>query len=213
MIWLYVFAGSFVLGSVPFGYLVAMCRGVDVRQVGSGNIGATNVHRALGAGPGLLVFVLDFLKGAVPPWIALAAIPTGGKPEIVVMAAYAGLAAILGHCFSPFLGFRGGKGVATGLGAVAGVSPVAAVASFAIFVLLLIVTRYVSLASLVAVAALPLVALALGQAALLVPFGLLALLIFSRHTGNIKRLAAGTERKFGSRAEAVDDPAKGGAAP
>src|SRR5438309_1935573 len=149
---LLTFVGAYLVGAVPFGYLVAKARGVDIIKQGSGNIGATNVGRVLGKRFGILVFVLDFLKGAVPvlaaPWLANLVGPVASRDAMRVAA---GLAAFLGHIFPVFLGFRGGKGVATGSGVVAVLLPWPALGTALAWITVLCAYRYVSLASLVAV--------------------------------------------------------------
>ena len=185
-------AGAFVPGAIPFGYLAGRMRGIDLRQHGSGNIGATNALRVLGVVPGILVLLLDVLKGYLPVLLAhrLALGPWG------TMAA--GLLAILGHTFSPFLRFRGGKGIATSLGVLLGLSPMVAGLSLSAFLVVVLLTRYVSLGSLIA---------AFAQAALFwvwehpFPYRLLGLLaalfVFVKHWPNIQRLRSGTESRIG----------------
>ncbi|MFY9233276.1 MAG: glycerol-3-phosphate 1-O-acyltransferase PlsY [Fimbriimonadaceae bacterium] len=198
MEWIVLLAAAFLLGSVPFGHLVARSRGVDIRAVGSGNIGATNVVRVLGKKAGFIVLGLDVLKGLIPSILGYFVV----KPEFLQsqqeFALLAGLVAVAGHCFSPFLGFRGGKGVATGLGAMLGGSPAVAVISFGVFLLLLAITRYVSLSSLIAVVLLPLSGWLIGHSAIMMAgYGLLGAFIILRHTSNIRKLLQGTERRFG----------------
>lgn len=158
--------GAFCVGSIPFGVLLAGRRGVDIRHQGSGNIGAANVTRVLGLRAGLVVLVLDSTKGAVPTWFAL----HRAGPSIVALT---GLAAILGHCFSPWLGWKGGKGVATALGVFAVLSPPAALAALGVFAVVFAATRVPALGSLAG---------AIGIAAVLVvrgpaPYAWLALAI------------------------------------
>src|SRR5947209_2958392 len=140
---------SYLLGAVPFGFVVARLRGVDIFHAGSGNIGATNVGRVLGRKFGLFVFVLDFLKGAVP-----VALVRHYLPDVPWAAVAAGLAAFLGHMFPVYLGFRGGKGVATGTGVVAVLLPGPTAVAVLVWISVLVATRYVSLASVLAAAAL-----------------------------------------------------------
>ena len=190
--------GAYLLGGVPFGYLVAAARGVDIRTVGSGNIGATNVSRALGKGPGLAVFVLDTAKGAVPALLSYFFFPFGAiglsKPD---HAAVAGTAAILGHMFSPYLRFNGGKGVATTLGTLVALSPPVAGISLGAFIVAFCLTRFVSLASLVAIPAM----IASGvvfhpsKVFLLVTIALGVGVAF-KHRDNIRRLLKGEEAMF-----------------
>src|SRR5262245_28734497 len=155
-----IIAGAYLIGALPFGWLVARWRGVDIFAHGSGNIGATNVGRVLGRRFGLLVFLLDFAKGAIPvaAGLALAARldpSTPVPPEVYGVGA--GLAALLGHLFSPCLGFRGGKGVATGAGVVVVLFPVAALGALLAWIAVVSATRTVSLASLTAAVTLCLV--------------------------------------------------------
>ena len=147
-----VLAASYLLGSIPFSYLVARQRGIDVRSVGSGNVGATNVMRSVGKGAGLLAFVLDAAKGSLAAVIALR---PASAPRWRPLAA---VAAIVGHMYPVWLRFRGGKGVATGAGAFLPLAPVATGVALVVFALTLAVTRYVSLGSMVSAIALALVA-------------------------------------------------------
>jgi glycerol-3-phosphate acyltransferase PlsY len=197
-----LFVAGYLLGAIPIGVIVARAHGVDILKFGSGNPGATNVGRALGSKWGGIVFVLDVLKGAIPAAVAQAFVrePVGGLPAQLWWF-LVGAAAILGHCFSPFLGFRGGKGIATSLGAGVGSAPLVAIPAFMLWIVLFKITRYVSLASLIAVAvAVVLSATVPGQAREMVPiFVLLAAFIFYRHRANIRRLLDGTEPKYESK--------------
>lgn len=194
---------AYLLGAIPFGYLIARSQGVDIRKMGSGNIGATNVARTVGRKWGVLVFLLDFAKGAVPVLVA------GWWRESVrdlppnLLEATAGVAAFLGHLFPVYLGFRGGKGVATGAGVVAILLPGPALVAVLVWVLLLIATRFVAIASLGA-------AVILGVWPTLFTAGpftrehvvvtlfclTAAVLVFVRHQSNIRRLLAGTEHQI-----------------
>ena len=198
-------AGAFLLGSIPTGYLlVRFIRHEDIRTVGSGNIGATNVLRAGGKWLGAATFLLDMLKGCAAVWLgALAAahFAPGLSPRNA--EALAALCAVLGHMFTPWLGFRGGKGVATGFGVFLVAAPSAALSAIAVFALVLAVSRYVSLASIIGAASFPLFAwlLVRGERP---PFFLavqmaVALLIIVKHHKNIHRLLAGTESRIGAR--------------
>lgn len=190
---------SYLIGSIPFGLIVGRAKGVDLRKEGSGNIGATNVGRVLGAKWGLVVFLLDFLKGAVPAWAGLTN-PSEQTRDITGILY--GLAAFTGHLFPLFLGFKGGKGVATGAGAVAVLMPIPF--TLAIFTWLSLVAgwRMVSLGSLAATMILSLVQSGLywksgseGSLAL-AGFAILATaLVWIKHIGNLKRILAGTESK------------------
>jgi glycerol-3-phosphate acyltransferase PlsY len=199
---------GFLSGSLPFGYFAGRLKGVDIRQHGSGNIGATNVIRVLGKGIGIPVFILDLLKGLVP---CLVMQGRGAESWVLVLT---GLCAILGHMFTPWLGFKGGKGVATAAGVLLGIAPVPVAVGLAVWLVFFFGTRYVSLASMlagVAVAGTMAVQMALsGQwDAVLLGFGIvLALLVILRHRANIGRLLAGTESRSGGKKK----PAVGGEA-
>jgi len=184
-------AAAFLLGSVPCSFLIGRSRGVDLRARGSGNIGATNLTRSCGRGAGAAGLLLDAVKGALP--VAAAALV--GAPAIVRAAA--ALAAVAGHVFSPWLRFRGGKGVATGLGAVGALAPLPAAAALAVFLLVFAWTRIVSASSMAAAVALVPAVLVLGRPGAK-PFAAVscvavALLILVRHASNISRLIRGTE--------------------
>ncbi len=201
---------SYLLGSVPFGLLLGMLRGVDIRTVGSGNIGATNVGRALGRPFALLAFLCDFAKGWLPaawlaPWcVALADADPGATTTIAVLA---GGAAVCGHVWPLYLSFRGGKGVATGCGALVGIDPAIFLVGGAVWLVTLVLFRMVGLASLAMGTAFPVVArLRQGDASygLEVVLGAIALmlLVFVRHRANMVRMLAGTEPRIGSRTSA-----------
>lgn len=206
---------AYFLGAVPFGVLVAHAKGVDLTRVGSGNIGATNVIRALGAKWGIFVFVLDMLKGLVPALLGRVFVtaPVGpADPQTVWFLL--GIVAVVGHAKSPFLGFKGGKGVSTALGAGLGAAPLVALASFALFGVVLAVTRYMSIASVVGVCAPAFFDLVIpGQSHRLFPlFLLLGITVAILHRKNFRRLREGTEPKFRFKREvpSSDRPAAGG---
>jgi glycerol-3-phosphate acyltransferase PlsY len=232
--WIPCLIGAFLVGSIPFGFLIGRAKGVDIRQAGSGNIGATNVGRLLGRKLGIVCFVLDALKGAVPIVVSgvvndfwgrpLAPDGSGATvlglgetwPWLLVI-----LAALLGHMYSPWLGFRGGKGVATGFGAMVAMWPlltVPALIALATWVGVVLATRYVSLASMIAVCTMPITAAALAVlpvwrglegpgigervrlgAPVILTTAALALFVIYKHRANIGRLRAGTESKLGER--------------
>lgn len=199
---------AYLLGSVPFGFLVARARGVDIRRLGSGNIGATNVYRTLGRGPGLLTFALDFGKGlAATRALNLAAAALAarlGAPDAAAdlwLQLLCGAGALAGHSFPVFLGFRGGKGVATGAGLAVGLAPLAALGALLVWGVVFGIGRYVSLASIAAAATVA----ALGwllygsvppRPLLPAVLTLLAVLVIARHHANLRRLWAGTENRF-----------------
>lgn len=190
-----VIAFSYLLGSVPFGIVFTWAKGVDLRSVGSGNIGATNVLRAAGKGPAVLTLLGDILKGAAA--VALArALGLGASYE-----GLAALAAVAGHDFSVFLKFRGGKGVATSLGAVLIYAPQAGILTVVLWLVTVALTRYSSLGAIVSFALLPVIMILTGQAKLKAAVALaLAALLLLKHSGNIKRLVEGTERRVGEKA-------------
>jgi glycerol-3-phosphate acyltransferase PlsY len=186
------YAIAFLIGSIPTAYWYAKYfHKMDIRQHGSGNIGATNSLRVLGKKAGALVLIIDLLKGLIPVLIAK---KLGFDPEIVLTI---GIFAILGHLFSPFVGFKGGKGIATAFGVIIGFSPLSALLCVAVFGLVFYFTRYVSLGSILGVFTFLVYTLLKFQDNLTVQLlagGLTILLIFS-HRENIKRLLSGTESK------------------
>jgi len=182
---------AYFLGSIPTGLLLAKAAGVDIRSSGSGNIGATNVYRTLGRGVGALTLIGDCLKGLVPVLVA----KYYGMTEIWV--ALIGLAAFLGHVYTVFLGFKGGKGVATALGVFLGISPISVGAVLLIFVSVVWKWRYISLGSITAALAMPgMVALFDSRPPMVIMTLLVSLLVVWKHRENIKRLREGTENKF-----------------
>jgi glycerol-3-phosphate acyltransferase PlsY len=190
---------AYLFGTVPYGLLIAKAKGVDIMKVGSGNIGATNVTRALGPTLGLIAFALDVMKGWVPGLVTKGVIKenTFGL-EPTTWAFVFCVVAILGHMFSPWLKFKGGKGIATGLGATLGAIPAAGLTSFGVMILVTAITRYVSLGSLVAtVAIIPISLFVYKDTPQVVPILLLmGAFIFYKHKANIQRLKLGTESKF-----------------
>jgi glycerol-3-phosphate acyltransferase PlsY len=186
-------AGAYLLGSVPFGLILSRAlAGVDVRRVGSGNIGATNVSRAAGKKVGILTLVLDAAKGALPVLVAqlLGLAPAWG--------AAAGIAAFLGHLFPPWLGFKGGKGVATALGVSAAFAPLAALAGILVFSATLAATRFVSVGSLLGTAACAAAIFAVRGAESPASWAgaAMAVVIVVRHLPNVRRLRRGEENRI-----------------
>jgi len=183
--------GSYLLGSFPTGFLlVKWLKRVDLRTVGSGNIGATNVGRVAGRWASALVFVLDAAKGALP--VAMTPFLLSVRPPAAGLAC--GLAAVVGHNFPVFLNFKGGKGVATTIGVLLAAAPTAGLAYLIVWGAGLLITRYVSVSSMMAAASIPIVLLALHRSSPEILVGLaLALLIILRHRANIDRLRRGTE--------------------
>jgi glycerol-3-phosphate acyltransferase PlsY len=188
---------AFALGAIPFSWILArLVGGVDIRHLGSGNVGATNVARTLGYGPGALALLLDALKG-VAAVLAARAIAGGGAQGGTVEAVAGGLA-VLGHNFTPFLRFKGGKGVATGAGVFGLLAPKALAASVVVFAFAVAVSRTVSLGSVLAAAAMPVgVFLFGGDPALVLLAVLVAALVIARHRPNLGRIFTGTERRIG----------------
>jgi glycerol-3-phosphate acyltransferase PlsY len=187
-------AASYLLGAFPTGYLAVRLRsGRDVRSQGSGGTGATNVLRASGWATALPVAVIDMLKGAAPAWLALRWL---GDP---VFAGLAAALAVLGHCYPISLGFRGGKGVATGAGAMAVLAPLPTAAALGLFLAVVAAFRYVSLGSILAAAAFPVFVGIFGRGWTAALVGLpIVLIILVRHAPNIRRLLSGREPKLGS---------------
>lgn len=183
--------GAYLLGSVPTGLLLGRAMGVDIREAGSGNIGATNVYRTVGKKLGILTLIGDCLKGLIPVLVA----KWLGLPEMWVAAI--GLAAFLGHVYTVFLGFKGGKGVATALGVFLGTSPLSVLIAVVIFAGVLYKWRYVSAASIAAAAFIPLIVrfTAATNEMILMSIAIAGIVII-RHRENISRLVAGTENKF-----------------
>jgi len=191
--------GAYLIGAVPIGWLVARAFGVsDIRRHGSGTIGATNVLRTLGRLPAIVTLLGDVLKGYVA--VALAARFTQGDPVAVALAT---VAAVVGNCWSVFLGFRGGKGVATGLGALLRLVPWATLAALPVFVAVVATSRFVSLGSLLGALCVPLGAALLGYPrASVIAAVAVALIVLGRHHANIARLRAGTESRLGQKSTA-----------
>jgi len=195
-------AASYLLGAIPFGLLLSRLKGMDIRTVGSGNIGATNVFRAVSKPLGILTFILDMLKGWVPAWLfpllaqRMASHATGPSPDLAALCA---CLAIAGHNWPLYLRFKGGKGVATSAGAVLGLAPLAVAIGLSVWVLVFLVTRYVSVASMIAAMAV------VGAGWMIYPrhdwllpvlLTALGLVIVVRHTSNLQRLRQGTEHQF-----------------
>jgi glycerol-3-phosphate acyltransferase PlsY len=190
---------AYSVGSIPTGYwLGKVWKGIDVRQQGSGNLGATNVFRVLGKGPGLFTLSFDILKGAIPVLIAKHL-----EPAHLEWAVAVGLAAIIGHTTSPFVGFRGGKGVATSAGVFAALLPLPSLISLVTFAVALALSRMVSASSLLAAITLTLSAFFLTPHTLLVyAAAAMTCLVIWTHRSNIRRILSGTESRIGSKGTA-----------
>lgn len=195
--WVALLLAAYLLGSVPYGYIVGRIRGLDVRQHGSGNIGASNVMRLLGVPAGILVLLLDASKGYLG--VAMMRMAGFDMPELLLLA---GLCAVAGHTWSVFLRFRGGRGVASSLGVVIALAPTVAGIAFLSWVIVLVLTRYISLASVIAGAVLPIAMILLKQPGVYILGGFVIFILdVYRHVPNFRRLMAGTEPKIGHRVE------------
>lgn len=196
----------YLLGSIPTGFLAARSKGIDIRKAGSGNIGATNVIRTLGKRVGIGVLLGDILKGWLAVAVAAEAVYIAFSPPNVsellrpnyeILRIVAGISAILGHNFTCWLGFKGGKGVATTGGVLIAWLPTTFLVVIGIWAVVFFVTRYVSLGSIVAAIALPLAAWQLnGRKEMIIISGMVGALVVYQHRSNIKRLLAGTENRF-----------------
>ena len=196
--------GAYLLGSIPTGFLVARVHGVDIRTMGSKNMGATNVFRVLGKGSGILVLLVDALKGwgaiSFTRYVILPHYFYGGGPHEAVAPIVAGLFAILGHIYPCWLKFKGGKGIATSSGVMIALVPVALLISLAMWLLAFGTTRYVSVASITGAVVLPVATwFTTHDLMLTIITSLVAALAIYKHKGNIQRLKNGTENRFNFR--------------
>jgi acyl phosphate:glycerol-3-phosphate acyltransferase len=196
--------GSYLLGSIPFGYLAGRLGGIDIRKAGSGNVGATNVVRVLGKRYGYPVFALDVLKGFGAVKISMLMAPghprEWNSPEI--FGILAAMSSVLGHLYPPWLKFKGGKGVATSAGALLALTPVATLTGAGIWIIVFWLTRYVSLASVIAAVVLPILILVVSGRdqnkvkTLVYSSACVAAVVVWRHRSNLSRLMRGTEPRF-----------------
>ena len=184
---------AYLCGAIPFGYVIAkLFKRVDIRTIGSGNPGATNVYRTISKPWGVLTLVLDLLKGFIPVYFTMLL-----NPDSVWLIIAVAFVTIIGHVFTVFLNFKGGKGVATGCGVFLALNPLAILICFLVFVLFLVLFRYVSFASIMAAATLPISLYFLNSMAEIVIFAsIISILVIVRHISNIKRLLNGTENKI-----------------
>ncbi len=209
-------AGSYLIGSIPFGYLIGKFKGIDIRTQGSGNIGATNVTRVIGKNWGRLCFALDLLKGAIPVVVAnclLDDLSWASRNTAGLLVVLTAFIVVVGHIYPIYLGFKGGKGVSTAAGAILALNPLAVLCAAAVWGIVFFSSRYVSLASICAAVALPAAAWALSRFAgvsftrpemiLLLVFALLTVV---RHISNIKRLLNGTESRFVKKPKSEAEP-------
>ena len=216
--------GAYLLGSIPFGYLVAKAKGVDIRSVGSGNIGATNAMRVLGKPAGIFVLVMDALKGFLACFFGLMVYSHyGSRPEVHswddLLTAFhhienygiiAGISAVLGHNFPCWLKFKGGKGIATTAGVYLALAPCAVLVALAVFILFLLATKYVSVGSIMAAVALPATVWIMTPHDVflgIVTTALGAMAIY-KHKSNLRRLMAGTENRIGKKKPAANGGAQ-----
>jgi glycerol-3-phosphate acyltransferase PlsY len=204
LVYILVVLGAYLLGSIPTGFLVGKARGVDIRTAGSGNIGATNVFRILGTVPGVFVLLADALKGWLavrvlaallarkllpPDWLA-----SNAEPISIIAA----VAAVLGHNYTCWLHFRGGKGIATSAGVLAALVPIPLLVILSVWIIVFALSRYVSLASILAASTLPFATWFTGYSTtLIVVTAAMTAMAIYKHKGNIKRLIQGTESRIG----------------
>ncbi|MDI6735383.1 MAG: glycerol-3-phosphate 1-O-acyltransferase PlsY [bacterium] len=188
---------SYLIGSIPTAYLVGRIFGkVDIRTVGSGNVGASNVFRIVGKTAGISVLIVDILKGFLPVLIVHC------LGFDILIGIVAGLGAITGHIWTVFLKFKGGKGVATGLGVFLGLAPLPILIILVIFIIVVAITKYISLGSIIGAFLLPLLLFFFAREGIIIIFGTIAsLLIIIKHLPNIKRLITGQEHKFNTKIE------------
>lgn len=195
---------SYLIGSIPAGYIAGRIVGIDIRTVGSGNIGATNVTRVLGKRYGYPVFIVDFLKGFAAVGMSIM-IAKRAQPVLIpseLLGVVGAVACVLGHSFPVWLGFKGGKGVAASAGALFGLMPFVALIAVAVWLIIFYLTRYVSVASMIAALAVPITILSMmflgqtGETALLYFSICLAAVVIVRHRSNLLRLVRGTEPRF-----------------
>ena len=187
-------AAAYLLGSFPTSYLVGRMRGIDLREHGSGNLGGTNAYRVMGAAAGIPVVLVDVAKGFVPTFF----FPGWDGVVSSDLALLYGLAAIAGHVWSVFVGFRGGKGVATGAGVLVALAPTSALVSLLVWIGVVSITRYVSVASLAAATLVPVTAWLTDESGSTVAFcAAVAAFVWWTHRDNLRRLARGQENRFG----------------
>ncbi len=206
LIYLATALGAYLIGSIPTGFLVAKAKGIDIRAVGSGNIGATNAMRVLGKPAGIFVLLMDVLKGyAACTWFVTLIFEcfTVAPEHIETLRIVAGICVVLGHNYTCWLKFKGGKGIATTAGVFLALAPWALLVALVVFILAVLLTKYVSVGSIAAAIALPLTVWVMTPHNLLlciVTTALGALAIY-KHKGNIQRLMAGTENRLGKKSE------------
>lgn len=208
MIYILTLLGAYLLGSLPTGFLVARAKGIDIRTAGSGNIGATNAMRVLGKPAGIFVLLMDVLKGFAAVWLCAKILAGINVTESVSQAdcIIAGIGAVLGHNYTPWLKFKGGKGIATTAGVYLALAPGPLGIAFIVFITAVLLTRYVSVGSIAAAIALAASAWILAPRNIflgLVTTALGALAVY-KHKGNIQRLIAGTENRLGKKSSTAE---------
>ena len=199
VIWIAWIVGAYLIGSIPFGFLIGKMRGVDVRTVGSKNIGATNVYRTVGKKWGFLAFFCDFLKGFIPAFLAVSLIARSSSliPHHSSLPVLVGLACVIGHTLTVFMKFKGGKGVATAFGMMVALATCPALLAFAVFVVTVWLSHYISLGSMLAAATLGvLVWIFPCLLAVRIIAGLVAVFVIVKHKSNIQRLMKGCENRI-----------------
>ncbi len=210
LIYIVVAVAAYLLGSIPFGFLVAKAKGIDIRNVGSGNIGATNAMRVLGKPAGIFVLLMDALKGyaavAWLPFLVLRIVNTSAANEMESLPIVAGIFAVLGHNYTCWLKFKGGKGIATTAGVFLALAPWALLVALIVFILAVVLTKYVSVGSIAAAIALPATVWIMSPHNLFLNIVTTALgvLAIYKHKANIKRLLAGTENRLGKKSSAPE---------
>lgn len=194
--------GAYLLGSIPFGFLVAKAKGIDIRSVGSGNIGATNAMRVLGKPAGIFVLLMDAFKGYAAVWLCAVLLKnSAANAEIETLRVIAGIGAVLGHNYTCWLKFKGGKGIATTAGVYLALAPWPLLIALGVFIVALVLTRIVSVASISAAVALPVAVWLMMPQNLFLDIVTTALGVMAvyKHKSNIQRLMAGTENKLGKK--------------
>lgn len=203
ILYIFLFLLAFLIGSIPTGYLVAKAKGINIRTIGSGNIGATNVTRALGKKWGALVLVVDALKGFIPVFFLKQYISSVSIEKIYLVMVTAGVFAVAGHVFTPFLRFKGGKGIATSLGVILALRPILALMLLVVWVVAFLITRISSVGALSSAILMPVIVLFIYHKPVLnvmIGFSLfMTLFILFTHRDNILRLLSGEEKGFKKR--------------
>ena len=200
--YLIIAVGAYFIGSIPTGYLLARAKGIDIRKTGSGNIGATNVFRILGRPAGIAVLLIDAIKGFAPTFLVRYLFHGASSDVVEYHSMTAGFFAIMGHNYTCWLGFKGGKGIATSAGVLIALAPVALAITVVAWILIFLISKYVSVASIGAALVLPLAVWSSGGTRrILILSSILSALAIYKHKTNIQRILAGTENRFGRKKE------------